>query len=318
MLIKPNEVRSRKKQRKLGTEVADLKLKLGQSNKNIVLSNREIRLLRYVLEIVIIIRCADVNCSRLFLQVFRFNRRGERKTSRLSQSGSQIGKTWEHRTRSVRWDHSKWYYLLSAGRQANDDVIFVWIICRSNSDSDEDIEVDTADQEYPSLDSVPSDNSLPGNTTFSPRSSEPPSLTESMQLMDEILSDKTMDRIERIDKLEAILSAATLLPNDPVCLTRLWWCYHHTKCVCICAHFSNSWSLTISRSLLRQPLDHRIHSLIRAAHTIVFISIERKRQKGRILSLISNNSNTSKPAQNIFEQNSIKISIFFSDLVCSV
>lgn len=46
MLIKPNEVRSRKKQRKLGTEVADLKQKLGQSNKNIVLSNREIRLLR--------------------------------------------------------------------------------------------------------------------------------------------------------------------------------------------------------------------------------------------------------------------------------
>lgn len=47
MLIKPNEVRSKKKQRKLGTEVADLKLKLSQSNKNIVLSNREIRLLRY-------------------------------------------------------------------------------------------------------------------------------------------------------------------------------------------------------------------------------------------------------------------------------
>lgn len=72
------------------------------------------------------------------------------------------------------------------------------------------------DQEYPSLDSVPSDNSLTGPTTFSPRNSEPPSLTESMQLMDEILSDKTMDRIERIDKLEAILSAATLLPSDPV------------------------------------------------------------------------------------------------------
>lgn len=53
--------------------------------------------------------------------------------------------------------------------------------------------------------------------TPSPRCTEPPSLTESMQILDEILSDKTMDRIERIDKLEAILSAATLLPNDPVC-----------------------------------------------------------------------------------------------------
>lgn len=87
---------------------------------------------------------------------------------------------------------------------------------RSNSDSEDDIEPDTQDQEYPSLDSVPSDNSLTGATTFSPRNSEPPSLTESMQLMDEILSNKTMDRIERIDKLEAILSAATLLPSDPV------------------------------------------------------------------------------------------------------
>lgn len=54
MLIKPNEVRSRKKQRKLGTEVSDLKQKLGQSHKNIVLSNREIRLLRYGCQKVII------------------------------------------------------------------------------------------------------------------------------------------------------------------------------------------------------------------------------------------------------------------------
>lgn len=44
--IKPNEVKIRKKQRKVTTEVADLKQKLEQSNKSIVLSNREIRLLR--------------------------------------------------------------------------------------------------------------------------------------------------------------------------------------------------------------------------------------------------------------------------------
>lgn len=94
---------------------------------------------------------------------------------------------------------------------------------RSNSDSEDDGEQDTADQEYPSLDSVPSDNSLQGPTTFSPRNSEPPSLTESMQLMDEILSDKSMDRISRIDKLEAILSAATLLPNEPVSRLLLVW-----------------------------------------------------------------------------------------------
>lgn len=48
MHIKPNEVKIRKKQRKISTEVADLKNKLAQTNKSIVLSNREIRLLRYV------------------------------------------------------------------------------------------------------------------------------------------------------------------------------------------------------------------------------------------------------------------------------
>lgn len=46
MLIQPNEVKMRKKQRKISTEVAALKQKLSQTNKSIVLSNREIRLLR--------------------------------------------------------------------------------------------------------------------------------------------------------------------------------------------------------------------------------------------------------------------------------
>lgn len=83
------------------------------------------------------------------------------------------------------------------------------------------------EQEYPSLDSVPSDNSLTGCTgaggggTFSPRNSEPPSLTESMHIMDEILSDTTMDRIAKIDKLEAILSAVTLMPNEQVIFSNL-------------------------------------------------------------------------------------------------
>lgn len=87
------------------------------------------------------------------------------------------------------------------------------IIFRDNSDSDDEVEM--VEQEYPSLDSVPSDNSLTGGT-FSPRNSEPPSLTESMMIMDEILSNKTMDRIARIDKIEAILSAITVLPSEQV------------------------------------------------------------------------------------------------------
>jgi len=49
MQIKPNEVKIRKKQRKVSTEVSDLKQKLAQTSKSIVLSNREIRLLRLVI-----------------------------------------------------------------------------------------------------------------------------------------------------------------------------------------------------------------------------------------------------------------------------
>jgi hypothetical protein len=47
--IDPEGVKSKKKQRKLDFEVSDLRMKLAASaGKNIVLSNREIRLLRSV------------------------------------------------------------------------------------------------------------------------------------------------------------------------------------------------------------------------------------------------------------------------------
>lgn len=45
MLIRPNDVKLKKKQRKINTEVSDLKQKLQSKNKSVVLSNREIRLL---------------------------------------------------------------------------------------------------------------------------------------------------------------------------------------------------------------------------------------------------------------------------------
>lgn len=49
MHINPNEVKVRKKQRKIETEVSDLRRKMDETiGKNIVLSNREIRLLRYL------------------------------------------------------------------------------------------------------------------------------------------------------------------------------------------------------------------------------------------------------------------------------
>lgn len=82
---------------------------------------------------------------------------------------------------------------------------------RDNSDSDDDGDANEPDA-YASLDSVPSDNSI--NGVVAP--GEPPSLTESMLMLDEILSDNTMERSQRIEKLEAILSAASLLQSDQV------------------------------------------------------------------------------------------------------
>lgn len=47
--LNPSEVKMRKKQRKIQTEVADLRKKMDEAvGRNIVLSNREIRLLRYI------------------------------------------------------------------------------------------------------------------------------------------------------------------------------------------------------------------------------------------------------------------------------
>lgn len=89
--------------------------------------------------------------------------------------------------------------------------------------SDEDGE---NDQEYPSLDS----------DIVSPRTSEPTSLTESMQLMDSILNDHKIDRLDKIDKLEAILSAATHLPNENETPTESF----PSKCCCNCHKVSNN------------------------------------------------------------------------------
>lgn len=185
MLIRPVDVKMRKKQRKVRSEIQDLKVKLKGASKNVVLSNREIRLLRYM------------DLTEEEKEKLRVSYKVAKKLDKLENFDRDRG---------------------------------------DQSDSDDDCDVN--EQDYQSLDSVPSDNSLPGTGcggggsssgggvgcgmsgggggpgTFSPKSSEPPSLTESMQLMDEILSNTTMDRMAKIDKLEAILSAATLLPND--------------------------------------------------------------------------------------------------------
>ncbi|CAG2067267.1 unnamed protein product, partial [Timema podura] len=127
MHIKPSEVKQRKKQRKVETEVADLRQKLSSvQSRNIVLSNREIRLLRYL------------DLTEEEKEKLRGSYKVARKLDKL--------------------DKDRYSGFLS-----------------------------------------------PRTPT-----SEPPSLTEHMQLMDEVLADGRMAKLEKIERLEAILSAAAV------------------------------------------------------------------------------------------------------------
>lgn len=161
MYINPAEVKARKKQRKVETEVADLKKKMVEAtSKSIVLSNREIRLLRYL------------DLTEEEKEKLKGNYKVAKRLEKLENMGQDKGDS-----------------------------------------SDEDDEDKMEDTDYYSMDSCTSENSHSGGI-LSPRNSETPSLTESMQMVDEILSDARMDRLEKIEKLEAILSAVTTSSND--------------------------------------------------------------------------------------------------------
>ncbi|CAH0549436.1 unnamed protein product [Brassicogethes aeneus] len=149
MNINPDAVKLKKRQRKTETEVSELRVKLAQATKSVVLSNREVRLLRYI-ELT------------------------EEEKEKL-KSSAKVAKKLEK--------------LESLGQDRDQD----------SSDEDQDPDLD-----YPSLDS----------DMTSPRNSEPTSLTESMQLVDVILSDSKIDKLEKIEKLESILSAAAMLPSS--------------------------------------------------------------------------------------------------------
>merc|ERR1719266_2317867 len=169
LYIQADEVKNRKKQRKVETEVADLRLKLATiQSRNIVLSNREIRLLRYI-------ELTEEDKEKL---------KGSYKVAKKLEKLESRDK---------------------------------------NPDSDEDDDYDCDPGEYPSLDSFTSNVSDPSpaspETSLSPRSgpspgvtnpgSGPVSLAESMQMVDEILANGNLVRMDRIEKLESILSAAT-------------------------------------------------------------------------------------------------------------
>lgn len=152
MHIQPTEVRLRKRQRKINTEVYELRQKLSQCSKNVVLSNREIRLLRYI-------ELTEEEKEKL-----KVSQKICKKLEKLESSGQD----------------------------------------KDLSDSEDD----TDGKEMTSLDSIQSDS------ISSPQSTQPPSLTESMQLMDEILSDSTMDRVAKINRLEEILSSVAPLSGE--------------------------------------------------------------------------------------------------------
>lgn len=89
----------------------------------------------------------------------------------------------------------------------------------NSDDEDEDDREGMEDAEFPSLSSVGSGGSGgSGGGLLSPRCNGEgdgegyggsPSLTTSMNMVDQVLSNEAMDRLEKIDRLEAILAAAT-------------------------------------------------------------------------------------------------------------
>ncbi|XP_050524519.1 egalitarian protein homolog [Daktulosphaira vitifoliae] len=154
LLIVPDNVQKRKHQRKIENELHALKEKLSSDNgKSVVLSNRELRLLRHL-------ELTDEDKEKLkgSLKVAKKLEKMEGKNSKISGED-----------------------------------------CDSN--------------EFLSLDSnfsgksTSSDNSASGGE-FQSLVSEQPSLTESMQMMDDVLSDKLMDRLEKIERLESLLTMA--------------------------------------------------------------------------------------------------------------
>ncbi|CAD1472565.1 unnamed protein product, partial [Heterotrigona itama] len=177
--IKPIEIKARKKQRKVETEVADLKKRMEDATiKNIVLSNREIRLLRYL------------DLTEDEKEKLKGSYKVARKLEKLENMGQDKGES-----------------------------------------TDDDYEDKIEDSEYHSMESYTSENSHSGSI-LSPRNSDTPSLTESMQMVDEILSDGRMDRFEKIEKLEAILSAVTGSATDQLSSNSAD--VSLTKCICPC------------------------------------------------------------------------------------
>jgi len=177
LYIEAEEVKNRKKQRKVETEVADLRLKLATvQSKNIVLSNREIRLLRYV-------ELTEEDKEKL-KGSYKVAKKLEKLENRDNQQGMDSDEDDD--------------YDCDVGDYPSLDSL-------GSLPTNETIPASPESSLSPCPMSSQGGNSSP-NSTISP----PVSLAESMQMVDDILANGSLDRMDRIEKLESILSAACL------------------------------------------------------------------------------------------------------------
>jgi len=175
LYIQGEEVKNRKKQRKVETEVADLRLKLATvQSRNVVLSNREIRLLRYI-------ELTEEDKEKL---------KGSYKVAK------KLEKLENRDNRNLDSDEEDDYDCETGDYPSIDSF-------RSN---------DSEHYSPASPESSLSPRPLASPHTSSPRlaGSGPVSLAESMQMVDEILANSSLDRVDRIERLESVLAAATL------------------------------------------------------------------------------------------------------------
>lgn len=193
LYIVPDNVQKRKHQRKIDNELQVLKEKLSTDNgKNVVLSNRELRLLRHL-------ELTDEDKEKL---------KGSMKVAK---------KLEKMEGKNIKYNGEE---------------------CDSN--------------EFLSLDSnisgksTSSDNSASGEFQ-SIVSEQPPSLTESMQMMDDVLSDKLMDRLEKIERLESLLTMAMDAEPDQTDSLDT----SPMSCKCTCHLFATD---TIDMSTQTEPL----------------------------------------------------------------
>lgn len=118
-----------------------------------------------------------------------------------------------------------------------------------NSDDDEEDDEECNDEsEFPSLSSVGSGGSM-GSGGGGGDSS--PSLTHSMAMVEQVLSNGSIDRLEKIDRLEAILSAATQGSSQPSSVSPTGISSRNSSACCHCHCHSQH---TPSPPVLGSPL----------------------------------------------------------------